>query len=325
MKLSDSSFILIAFSLFICFECNFKTDRSVQNVNESTINKDSHYTSIEVSPAPNANFEHASFTIYMPESEEIRYIMVAVWGFSQDGRFLAREDWLQSFVQKTKGALIGCYFRSEPAYRREIHYAAAAYGSGPALDMAIEEFDTLFPDHDLKNLPLFIWGQSAGGQYAYGYSCYRPERLIGFFASKGGIYFKDPLPGTYKVPALIISGERDEDWRKENIRYLFEIHRENGAPWCWMEEKEQGHMVGKSKELILPYCAELLARRLDPESHKLFNLNVDNCVTVDLNTQQVLPSDHAQEIQIIYTGVLPSRKVYEIWKSLDNGEKKYIE
>ena len=156
---------LLASCLVIGIDCQPKKNRPSDLGIEISHDEEASYQTIDILPTRQENFDIASFTMYVPESENIRYIMVAVWGFSQDGRFLAKEKWLKKFVKETNGALIGCYFKSEAAYKREVHYAAAGYGSGAALDSAISKFDHYFPSHRLKDLPLFIWGQSAGGQY----------------------------------------------------------------------------------------------------------------------------------------------------------------
>ncbi len=275
---------------------------------------------------PDDNFSHASFSLKISDRVKApRYLLVLLPGFNQNGNgFLKSKTWLD-FAEESQAALIAVTFKSlDPKKPGFVHYAAAHRGTGAALETAIGQLDAHAADHKLQGLPLFVYGFSAGGQFAYGYSCHNPKRLIGFVAIKGGFYFPKPKSGTFDVPGLMISGHRDQERRRINIRRLFEQHRRQGAPWCWMEDNG-GHRVGGTSAVVLPYIRQLLALRLPPGNRQPKPLDHASGVTIDLKTQKILhpglptPKDHTNPL----TGYLPSRAVHEVWAKMDIGQGKY--
>lgn len=282
-------------------------------------------TTVHIKPKATDNFSKASFSLRIPEKVEApRYILVLLPGFNGDGaRLLRNKRWFK-FVEETSGAMLACTFRMDK--KTPIHYAAAQHGSGSALETAIEQLDAKDTLRSLKELPLLIYGFSAGGQFAYGFSCHNPQRLIGFAAAKGGYYFSEPLDETYKVPGLMISGRKDSGRRKKAIRDLFESHRAKGAPWCWMEDKN-GHTAAKCLSVVIPYFGELLRLQLDGQQKKLIDRSKLVGVTVDLVNKNITSRSKtfgANDTNL-KQGWLPSESIFTLWSRLDIGMQKYAE
>ena len=245
-------------------------------------------------------------------------------GYNEPGDHLAEHPGWSDLADHTGGAIIACTFMARPKADNAVHYAAANYGSGKALDSAVDLLGQKVANPGLKHLPFLMYGHSAGGQYAYGYSCYHPQRLIGFVSVKGGIFFPEPKTETYHIPGLIISGEKDLDRRKIAIRTLFESHRKHGAPWCWMEEKNKGHKEGDCLSVAIPYIQSILNLRLDDTSNALKRISPDTGIWVHM-ADQTVSSNAVKNIQkAINLGWLPGKNIYEKWRTLDNGPGKYI-
>jgi pimeloyl-ACP methyl ester carboxylesterase len=225
-------------------------------------------------------------------------------------------------AQSTGGAMIGCTFQSRPKEDRSIHYAAANYGSGRALDLAVRQLSEHLGKPAFVDLPFLMYGYSAGGQFAYGYSCHDPRRLLGFVAVKGGIYIQEPLDETYQVPGLVISGELDLGKRRKAIRYLFEAHRNHDAPWCWMEERGQGHKEGECLFVAAPFLKSILGMRLNKNNKRIREDISSEGLWLDLANQKIFQKGHLNHDHL-KTGWLPGADVFEKWKTLDNGAKKY--
>ena len=280
---------------------------------------------VKITPKDGDNFIVASFNYLVPQKTiKPRYILVLTPGFNGDGgRFLQHQQW-RNFAKQSGGAMVACTYIAMPEQtpdeiKNYVHYAAAQHGSGAALESAIDQFDELDPAHSLKDLPLLIYGHSAGGQFAYGFTCHNPKRMIGFAAAKGGYYYPEPIEGTYKVPGLLISGGQDLARRKNEIRSLFESHRKQGAPWCWMEDS-YGHGTANTLDVILPYFKELLQIRLASDNNALIPVSTRIGVTVDLHTKTIVKN----KAVTAGTGFLPSKNIFELWAKQDNGENKYI-
>jgi len=287
---------------------------------------------VTIPPKADDNFTFASFSLLVPRKVDApRYILVLLPGFNGDGRgFLQHQRW-KDFAEKTGGAMVACTFRALPEETPKeidnyVHYAAAQHGSGTVLESAIEKLDEMDSVHSLRNLPLLIYGHSAGGQFAYGFSCHNPKRMIGFAAVKGGYYYPEPIEGTYKVPGLVISGEQDLIRRRIEIRTLFESHRKHGAPWCWMED-DYGHGVADTLDVVLPYFMELIRMRLPAGSKTLQAITKDAGVAVDLRTKSILEDGAIffGESVDLGTAFLPSADVFKVWARHDTGKRKYFE
>lgn len=281
-----------------------------------------------VEPTAEDNFSKASFSLLLPEKVKTpAYILVLVPGFNGNGNGLLKNAQWLAFAEQTQGAIVACTFKAMNKEKgRFVHYAAAQHGSGAALESAIEQLDEKDAHHSLKRLPLLIYGHSAGGQFAYGFSCHNPKRMVGFAATKGGYYFPEPIDGTYKVPGLIISGHKDLARRRKAIRNLFEISRAKGAPWCWMEDSA-GHGQANSLSVIIPYFRELLLMQLEGQRKELPDRSKLAGIMVDLANKEILKGKNVFDAKNtnLKQGWLPSKTVFDVWSQLDTGMHKYAE
>lgn len=115
---------------------------------------------------------------------------------------------------------------------------------------------------ELVNAPFVGWGYSNGGQMTYGLARLLPDRAIAFITNKGGYYEtgigSDPLG----VPAIWFAGQNDnENNRRATIETLYKAGRAAGAPWAWVEERNEGHNPGNSESLSFPFFDEVIALR----------------------------------------------------------------
>ena len=255
----------------------------------------------------------------------IRYFLVLLPRYNESGEYLADDAQWVALARETGGAIIACTFMTRPKEDRSIHYAAAGYGSGKALETAVNRMAGRISEPAFEDLPFLMYGHSAGGQFAYGYSCYNPRRLISFVSVKGGIFFPEPQKETYRVPGLIISGEKDLERRRNAIQSLFETHRKLGAPWCWMEEKRIGHSEGECRTVAIPYLKSVLKTGTDAGTGSVKRIDPVSGIWVDLIKQETMKPD-AVSVSVeknINMGWLPDKDVFVKWKKLDNGPDKY--
>jgi hypothetical protein len=284
---------------------------------------------VHITPGAKDNFSVASFYLRVPEKvKKPRYILVLLPGINGEGRgLLNKKQWL-TFAEETDAAMLACTFKKEKgkSFGKHNHYAAAQCGSGAALESAIEQFDKQDARHALKGLPLLIYGHSAGGQFAYGFSCHNPKRMIGFAAIKGGYYFPEPIDGTYGVPGLVVSGRKDLQRRRTAIDRLFALHRAKQAPWCWLEDKG-GHGAGESFGFVIEYFRELLKLRFKENGRTLRAIPKGAGVTIDLTSKKILGKgvNFEGKNSEVRHAWLPSEKLFKAWAKLDTGQEKYAE
>jgi pimeloyl-ACP methyl ester carboxylesterase len=201
----------------------------------------------EVAP-PGTNYDKAEFRLWYPDKARfVRAVLVLVPGANTDGRPDVDDRFWQAFAIRNQIALIGCHFTDKPHEDSFIeNYANAAQGSGQALLDALIALSGRSNHPELVNAPLLLWGFSAGGEFNYEFTAWKPERVVAFVVNKGGIYFSALLPAAARrVPGLLFVGKKDLESRNRIISGLFALNRRAGALWAFAEEPNVGHVVGR--------------------------------------------------------------------------------
>ena len=214
---------------------------------------------------PGTNYEKAEFRLWYPDKARfIRAVLVLMPGANADGRPDVDDRFWQSFASRNEIALIGCHFTDKPHEKPFIeNYANAAQGSGQALLDALAAFSSRSDHPELMNAPLLLWGMSAGGEFNYEFTAWKPERVVAFVVNKGGVYFSTLLPAAARrVPGLLFVGEEDSESRKRIIADLFKLNRRAGALWALAEEPKVGHVVGRSQEIAAIFFDAVLSLRV---------------------------------------------------------------
>lgn len=219
----------------------------------------------EVKPQRRDNFLSARFTLrHDPAVEKPRALLVLLNGYNGEGESLVLLPGVREFADRHGLLLATCTFTSEKGNGGSptMHYAAAENGSGAALDQALAAFAEQSRKPGLKDLPLLFYGYSAGGMFGYGYACWKPERVLAVASLKGGIFIAKPKRGTYGVPMLFFAGENDSAMRLKGIEKAFRDGAGRRAPWCHIIEQGTGHERGQCGDLVLPFFAAVIERRL---------------------------------------------------------------
>ncbi len=136
------------------------------------------------------NFDKALFRLWLPgDHQALKGILVLVPGSNGDGRDLCLDPVWQGLAKEMHFAVMGCFFTDRPGGNSDIEaYADASKGSGQALLDVLKKFARQTDVKTLGNLPLALWGHSAGGQFNYEFACWKPERVLAFVVNKGGVY-----------------------------------------------------------------------------------------------------------------------------------------
>jgi hypothetical protein len=282
---------------------------------------------LEEAAAPGANYDKAEFSLWYPDNARfLRAVLVLVPGSNADGRPDVGERFWQAFASRNDLALIGCRFTDKPHDDAFIeNYANAAQGSGQALLDALSAFSKRSDHPELANAPLLLWGMSAGGEFNYEFTAWKPERVVAFVVNKGGIYFSALLPAAARhVPGFLFVGEEDMESRKRIIAGLFALNRRAGALWAFAEEPNIGHVVGRSQEMSAIFFDAVLPLRLgtpaDPASSApLTALDVRSGILGDVVQRSFRPaSDSSTPTHL--TAWFPTERVGRAWQALLRGE-----
>lgn len=192
-------------------------------------------------------------------SKTPRAIVVLIPGSNGDGRYMIHErEWVK-FATEFDLLLVGCFFRDD--FPRGIEdYCSMQKGAGEKLLEAIEERYSNLRTVPRQLPPIYLWGFSAGGQFAYEFACGYPKLVAGFVANKGGVYYTAlASEDARRVPGLIFIGTHDAEWRKNILRGIHGLNSTFGANWQLVEET-CGHSEGNSVEFSIRFFTRLLKK-----------------------------------------------------------------
>jgi hypothetical protein len=270
------------------------------------------------SAAFGANFGMAEFRLWLPsDSGVIRGALVLVPGSNLDGRAMADDPVWRTFAASQRLAIIACHFADKPHDQDFIEeYADASRGSGQALLEALERLARRAGHPELAGAPLLLWGMSAGGEFNYEFTAWKPERVIAFVVNKGGIYYTALTSRAARaVPGLLFVGGWDIEARTDTIRGLFAVNRRAGALWALTEEPAVGHVGGRSREMSLLFFEEVLPLRLGEPGSPLRALHAASGYLGDLRSKDYRPAggDSPAGDSAAW---LPTERAARAWRSI---------
>lgn len=213
---------------------------------------------------PGTNFAVGAFRWWHPaDTQTLRGVLVLVPGSQGDGRPETADPFWQEFARRHELGLVACCFRDHPHENMGLEeYVRAGEGTGQALLDAISTL-TLEAGHpEAATAPLLLWGLSAGGQFNYEFTCWKPERVLAFAVNKGGIYYTHLAPAAARaVPGIFFIGGKDEEFRIHSIRGIFAVNKAAGAVWRLVVNADEHHETGMTRNQSVEFFEEILTRR----------------------------------------------------------------
>ena len=225
-------------------------------------------STFEQSMPPGANFDHADFRLWLPAGNgAVRGVVVLMPGSNGDGRPETADTVWQSFATQHRLALLGVRLtdkRHDQGFIEE--YVDVGRGSGQALLDALTALAASSRHPELASAPLLLWGMSAGGEFNYEFTNWKPERVVAFVVNKGGIYYTALTSRAARsIPGVLFTGGNDLVSRVSTISGLFALNRRSAALWALANEPGAAHIVGRSRDFALIFFGDVLALRL-PDS-----------------------------------------------------------
>jgi poly(3-hydroxybutyrate) depolymerase len=229
---------------------------------------------LDESAKPGSNYDKAEFRLWYPdEAGPFRAVAILVPGSNGDGRPQADDPFWQAFARRNHVALVACRFTDKPHDQMFIeHYVNVSQGTGQALVEALESFAARAHHPELASAPLLLWGMSAGGEFNYEFTVWKPERVAAFIVNKGNVYYTALAPAAARqVPGLLFTGEKDLEFRINAIAGIFAVNRRAGALWALTQEPGAAHEVARSRDLAVMFFEDMLAARVAPDGLKPLN------------------------------------------------------
>lgn len=232
------------------------------------------YFQCQIDPMAESNFSLALFRIWLPPVEKgpIKGVLAVLPGSDAHGTPLADDPKWQEIAAKWNYGLLAVTFTTksgaEPYYRAE-------RGSGAAFVAALDELAALSARPELSSAPVAILGHSQGGQFAFHFTCWRPHRTIAFATIKGGFHDARPDAAARDVPGLILAGAKDAEFRRKNLRDLFDANPWPASRWAYVEEPGAGHELGHCLDLIVPFFHTIVTSQIQPYVGRIDDFHVE--------------------------------------------------
>ncbi|MDB4172902.1 MAG: hypothetical protein ABF260_11270 [Flavobacteriaceae bacterium] len=221
------------------------------------------------------NFQLAEFRFWNPNlNDDYKGILVLTPGINRDGREAVLDTVWQKFATKHNLIIVASHFKNYES-NNNLRYRDASKGSGEILLKSIEKYSQEISNKNINELPLLLYGFSAGGQYNFEFASWKPERVISFVVNKGGYYDTAVASSdTQKVPGIFFIGEDDLYYRNNLILGIYSANRSQGANWTLITEKDTKHSPNNSKDLSISFFESIMTKRL--KDNKLIEINSDN-------------------------------------------------
>lgn len=268
----------------------------------------------DVSIPSGANFDKANFRLWIPPGlASVKAVLVLNPGSNGDGRAAVNDTVWQKFATEQSLALVATQLTDKPHEQNFIEsYVDVSKGSGQALLDALNQFASSSKHAELATAPLLLWGMSAGGQFNYEFTAWKPERVMAFVVNKGGIYYSALLSSAARnVPGILFVGGKDLEFRTNTIVGLFAVNRRAGALWALAEEPSAAHIVGRSRDVALAFYADMLALR----GTSMKTLTESSGYLGDLKAHTFAPLGDGK-VPGYPTAWLPTERVAKWWQAM---------
>jgi poly(3-hydroxybutyrate) depolymerase len=267
---------------------------------------------------PGVNYDKAEFRLWLPDaSDHVRALVVLVPGSNGDGRGQVDDPFWQAFAAKRHLALVGCRFTDKPHDQMFIEdYVDVSKGSGQALLDALASLGRMSNHAEIASAPLLLWGMSAGGEFNYEFTAWKPDRVVAFVVNKGNVYYTALAPlAARRVPGVLFTGEKDLAFRVDAISGLFAINRRAGALWSYAQEPGVGHEVAHSREFAAVLFDETLLARVS-ESGELRDLDEKSGLYGDSKTRTVRSAGESKPPAQYPVSWLPTARTARAWEAV---------
>ncbi len=223
-------------------------------------------------------------------------VLVLCPGWNGNGKSLARDaNWI-SFAERNDLGILATSFASDPQkfYQGDIYYKADQ-GSGQVLLDAVQKAFG-------KDLPIVIYGFSAGADFVSHFVQWRPDRVVAWCAYSPVSDF-DGNAKTVLPPGLMACGDLDP--RLGGALMNFKQGRAMGNRWMWLNVAGSAHTPDpKAIAFIRDYLQKLIGDA------------TGTGVWVDIDTAAILSAEKAKQEPSL-SGWLPDEQLLRRWKELN--------
>ncbi len=275
---------------------------------------------LSIDPNDTSTYEHADFKIWIDESiDTLAGVYWFIHGFNLDSREIVNDLNFQFITSNKKFALMGVHLSNMNMNS----------GIGDAVLSFMDSISVLSNRPELSNIPFFINGYSWGGQFGYHFARWIPEKILGLISQKGGYHDTVFSHSALEIPMLLIVGENDLQYRIENLSSIFYNHRQYGAKWAFLVEKNASHAQVSDDHFLNSYFNEVINMRLNDNTDYyqpiLLNNLIDSTSWLGNNKLLNIDSWGCYLYNQDSSSWLISRKIANHWKKFNSQDTLLIE
>lgn len=257
----------------------------------------------QVEARNSANGAYAQISLWLPDDDHPKRLIVLIWGDRQCSLDSVYDPGWRKLAKASKCGLVACFFGPQAS---NCHWDRAAGGSGEGLVEGLKELAKISGQEQIVEAPLYLVGDSQGGQFAFSLAGWKSDRVLGFVSIKGGRHEMIGLKDGAHVPGLFCIGENDVPFRIKNIEQIFQAGRELGAPWCLAIEKKGSHDPSPCAQLVYDFILNL-ALPSDPPGAPI---------------PPVIEKDRNRGANLASNSVFPTKNFAEGWEDFQNAKLK---
>ncbi|MEO9894482.1 hypothetical protein [Aurantibacter sp.] len=276
--------IIISICFFSCSDANEAEDIPQSTPEDEAIGEFLDDWTFQVYPkTPYYNIDVAEFRLWVPDSiPDFKAIVILAHSFNSNALGLSNSDEWQEFAKKEKLILCSLHLKGN-------NYANASEGSGRALEDAIEQIAIKNNIPEISELPFLMRGYSAGGNFSYHFSTYKPERVVSLVSIRGGYLSKSTANNT--IPGLILTGELEGEERNSFLKSIMLDKRTVRGLWSFAVEPGVDHYGGlnDSDALTRLFFSHTLNQRIITNSYELNSISEDSGWLGDENETVINP------------------------------------
>jgi len=94
---------------------------------------------------------------------------------------------------------------------------------------------------EVAHAPLFVFGHSNSTHDMGRFAALVPTRIAGWVAMKSAFGLQFSLPGLYRIPGMVVSGEADHSYFGDQLATVLKLRREHGALMHMLIEADGPH------------------------------------------------------------------------------------
>ena len=271
-----------------------------------------------ISPAPSDKFISAEYSLWLPDAQVIRGIIVHQHGCGRNGLAVPYDLHWRVLAQKWSCALMGTWYATgKDCY----DWCNPENGTKDAFIKALQDLAKQTRHPEIEQVPWVLWGHSGGGVWTWNMLNAFPKRIVAAFPRSAPTIPETFKPEVNQIPILMSIGAKERT-ESEFIKSIAETNdkrfpelRGKEMLLSYAVDPEASHNCGNSRLLAIPFFDACLKQRLPDPAVSLTELkpmSEDQAWLGDTDALHIINYDMYQG-NITRSSWLPDVEFAKVW------------